>query len=137
MAKKRTDGSPAAKGPKRSEIFKDPENLPSINEVLREFQRIRNRAVRVSPNVVNVGVDSREDGRGLAVKLEIVGRDISGCGSDDDWCVLCDGPKDNCSSCDAFDCIGCDAEEFHSQGDIVSNPAPMVKEITIKKTGGG
>ena len=92
--------------------------------------------MRVSPNVVSVGVDSREEKSGLAVKLSIAGREISGCGSDDDWCVLCDGPKDNCSKCDAFDCIGCDAEEFHSQGDIVSNPAPFVKEITIKKTGG-
>ena len=136
MAKKRTDASPVRKGQKRSDIFKDPDNLPSINEVLREFQRIRKRAVRVSPNVVNVGVDSREEKSGLAVKLSIAGREISGCGSDDDWCVLCDGPKDNCSKCDAFDCIGCDAEEFHSQGDIVSNPAPFVKEITIKKTGG-
>jgi hypothetical protein len=136
MAKKRTDASPVRKGQKRSDIFKDPDNLPSINEVLREFQRIRKRAVRVSPNVVSVGVDSREEKSGLAVKLSIAGREISGCGSDDDWCVLCDGPKDNCSKCDAFDCIGCDAEEFHSQGDIVSNPAPFVKEITIKKTGG-
>jgi hypothetical protein len=136
MAKKRTDASPVRKGQKRSDIFKDPDNLPSINEVLREFQRIRKRAVRVSPNVVSVGVDSREENSGLAVKLSIAGREISGCGSDDDWCVLCDGPKDNCSKCDAFDCIGCDAEEFHSQGDIVSNPAPFVKEITIKKTGG-
>jgi hypothetical protein len=136
MAKKRTDASPVRKGQKRSDIFKDPDNLPSINEVLREFQRIRKRAVRVSPNVVSVGVDSREEKSGLAVKLSIAGREISGCGSDDDWCVLCDGPKDNCSKCDAFDCIGGDAEEFHSQGDIVSNPAPFVKEITIKKTGG-
>ena len=136
MAKKRTDGSPVRKGQKRSEIFRDPDNLPSINEVLREFQRIRKRAVRISPNVVNVGVDTREEGSGLAVKLSIAGREISGCGSDDDWCVVCDGPKDNCSKCDAFDCIGCDAEEFHSQEDIVSNPAPFVKEITIKKTSG-
>ena len=136
MAKKRTDDSPVRKGQKRSEIFRDPDNLPSINEVLREFQRIRKRAVRVSPKLVNVGVDSREEGSALAVKLSIAGREISGCGSDDDWCVVCDGPRDNCSSCDAFDCIGCDAEEFHSHEDTVSNPAPFVKEIIIKKTSG-
>jgi hypothetical protein len=134
MAKKGKDETQVGKAQKRSTIFRDPENLPSINEVLREFQRIRKRALRVSPNVLDVAVETREEKSDLSVRLSIVAKEISGCGNDDDWCVVCDGPKDNCSKCDAFDCIGCDAEEFHSQEDIVSNPAPLTKEITIKKT---
>lgn len=134
MAKKAKEDTQEEKAQSRSKIFRDPDKLPSINEVLREFQRIRGRALRVSPKVMDVSVETRDDRTDLRLRLSIAGREISGCGSDDDWCVICDGPKDNCAKCDAFDCIGCDAEEFHSQGEIVSNPAPLVKEVIIKKT---
>lgn len=77
--------------------------------------------------MVDVSVDTREEGPDLNIRLSVASKVMSPGAEVGAWCVFCDS-KDNCTKCDAFDCIGCDAEEFHSQEDIVSNPAPMTKD---------
>jgi hypothetical protein len=124
----------ANKEKRQSAIFRDPDNLPSIKDVLREFQRLRKRGLRVSHNILDTAMDAREIDRDLTVRFTMKIKPVAGCGQDDDWCVICDGPKDNCSKCDAFDCIGCDAEEFGiDQEEIVSNPPPLIHEVRFRK----
>ncbi|MBN2238968.1 MAG: hypothetical protein JW712_04275 [Dehalococcoidales bacterium] len=97
--------------PKESEIFVNPDKLPTMKEVIREFQRIRGVNIRVNPEIAQKVLDITESGnRAIARFTRTTPAPERG------WevCILCDA-SDVCDPCDYddYNCNGADACVFH------------------------
>lgn len=110
---------------KKSDIFLSPDQLPRLEEVLAEYQRITGARIGFSSEFANKVIQIRESGKRAVLRLARPGSEARP--KLDDICILCD-VDDLCKPCDAgdFKCeVGDDNDIciLKDTGDVCNDPA--------------